>query len=146
IKGEQELRRKWKSHQKDIDDEVRELKTGGLNGARLNGRRQINHSRADSYSESQLGVDGVASPEGCPEPTAQEVEFIQDNLNGEDGHLLTADIKPETAADACEMDDLALLDIDFSFADVHDLDFGTIDMETPAQSLEQPTDWNMSYY
>ncbi|KAF8234132.1 hypothetical protein L208DRAFT_1377032 [Tricholoma matsutake] len=146
IKGEQELRRKWRSRQKDIDDEVWELKTGGLNGARLNGRRQINRSRADSYSESQLGVDGVASPEGCPEPTAQEVEFIQDNLNGEDGHLLMADIEPETAADAREMDDLALLDIDFSFADVHDLDFGTIDMETPAQSLEQPTDWNMSYY
>ncbi|KAF8225893.1 hypothetical protein L208DRAFT_1503629 [Tricholoma matsutake] len=127
IKGEQELCRKWRSCQKDIDDEVQELKT-------------------DSYSESQLGVDGVASPEGCPEPTAQEVEFIQDNLNGEDRHLLTADIEPETAADAHEMDDLALLDINFSFADVHDLDFGTIDMETPAQSLEQPTDWNMSYY
>ncbi|KAF8219461.1 hypothetical protein L208DRAFT_1383005 [Tricholoma matsutake] len=146
IKGEQELHRKWRSRQKDIDDEVWELKTGGLNGARLNGWRQINCSRADSYSESQLGVDGVASPEGCPEPIAQEVEFIQDNLNGEDGHLLMADIEPETAADARKMDDLALLDIDFSFADVHDLDFGTIDMETPAQSLEQPTDWNMSYY
>ncbi|KAF8227073.1 hypothetical protein L208DRAFT_1379937 [Tricholoma matsutake] len=130
IKGEQELHCKWRSRQKDIDDEV----------------LQINHLHTGSYSESQLRVDGVASPEGCPEPTAQEVEFIQDNLNGEDGHLLTADIEPETVADACEMDDLALLDIDFSFADVHDLDFGTIDMETPAQSLEQPTDWNMSYY